>query len=69
MKKLYFIENIHTVSLSNEERDVKYTITLEDVERSEKIALSLWGVWATALYGREIKRRAAERHKKQANAE
>ena len=38
MKKLYFIENIHTVSLSNEEGDVKYTITLEDVERSEKIA-------------------------------
>jgi len=38
MKKLYFVENIHTISLSNEERDVKYIITLEDVERSEEIA-------------------------------
>ena len=36
--RLYFVENIHTISLSNEEKDVKYIITLEDVERSEEIA-------------------------------
>lgn len=36
--RLYFIENIHTISLSEEEKDVKYVITLEDVKISEEIA-------------------------------
>ena len=38
MRKLYFIENIQTLSLTDEERNVKHIITLEDVERSEEIA-------------------------------
>lgn len=38
MRKLYFIENIHTTSYPDNEREVKYTIALEDVELSGEIA-------------------------------
>lgn len=38
MRKLYFIENIHTTSLLEDEIEEKYTIILEDVVRSEEIA-------------------------------
>ena len=36
--RLYFIENIHTTSHPDKEREVKYTIALEDVELSGEIA-------------------------------